>query len=58
MCSQVFSWVGISRQWHHRLSTHPALAYCLGASGVARLFHDGVLRKMAKVNERPIIFAL
>ena len=30
----------------------------LGASGVARLFHDGVLRKMAQVNERPVIFAL
>ncbi|CAF1130091.1 unnamed protein product [Adineta steineri] len=30
----------------------------MGASGVARLFHDGVLRKMAQANERPIIFAL
>ncbi|CAF1115453.1 unnamed protein product [Rotaria sp. Silwood1] len=30
----------------------------MGASGVARLFHDGVLRKMAQINERPIIFAL
>ncbi|UJR14839.1 hypothetical protein I4U23_001824 [Adineta vaga] len=30
----------------------------MGASGVARLFHDGVLKKMAQVNERPIIFAL
>ncbi|CAF2736708.1 unnamed protein product [Rotaria sp. Silwood2] len=30
----------------------------MGASGVARLFHDGVLKKMAQVNDRPIIFAL
>jgi len=30
----------------------------LGASGVARLFHEGVLKKMAKINERPVIFAL
>lgn len=30
----------------------------MGASGVARVFHDGVLKKMSQVNERPIIFAL
>ncbi|CAF0817130.1 unnamed protein product [Adineta ricciae] len=30
----------------------------MGASGVGRLFHDGVLKKMAQANERPIIFAL
>jgi len=30
----------------------------LGASGVARLFHEGVLKKMAAINERPVIFAL
>jgi malic enzyme len=31
---------------------------CLGASGVARLFHDAVLKEMSQANERPIIFAL
>ena len=30
----------------------------LGASGVSRLFHEGVLKKMAQINERPVIFAL
>jgi hypothetical protein len=30
----------------------------LGASGVARLFHEAVLKKMAQINERPVIFAL
>ncbi|CAF2867364.1 unnamed protein product [Rotaria sp. Silwood2] len=30
----------------------------MGASGVARLFLDGVLKKRAQVNDRPIIFAL
>lgn len=29
-----------------------------GATGVARLFHEGVLKKMAAINERPVIFAL
>lgn len=32
--------------------------FYIGASGVARLFHEGVLKKMAQINERPIIFAL
>jgi len=32
--------------------------YLLGASGVARLFHEAVLKKMAQINERPVIFAL
>ncbi|CAF0746727.1 unnamed protein product [Rotaria sordida] len=30
----------------------------MGASGVGRLFHEGVLKKMAQINERPLIFAL
>jgi malic enzyme len=30
----------------------------IGASGVAKLFHDAVLKKMSDINERPIIFAL
>lgn len=30
----------------------------LGASGVSRLFHEAVLKKMAQINERPVIFAL
>jgi len=37
---------------------HVQPSVLMGASGVARLFHDGVLRKMAQVNERPVIFAL
>jgi malate dehydrogenase (oxaloacetate-decarboxylating)(NADP+) len=30
----------------------------MGASGVSRLFHEAVLKKMAQINERPVIFAL
>ncbi|CAF1361487.1 unnamed protein product [Didymodactylos carnosus] len=37
---------------------HVKPSVMMGASGVARLFHEGVLRKMAQINERPIIFAL
>jgi malic enzyme len=35
-----------------------SFVFCVGASGVGKLFHDGVLKKMAQANERPIIFAL
>ena len=30
----------------------------VGASGVGRLFHEAILKKMAQINERPVIFAL
>ena len=29
-----------------------------GASGVGRLFHEAILKKMSQINERPVIFAL
>lgn len=55
MSSRQFLWVNINL-FIKRLTY--LIFFSSGASGVARLFHEGVLKKMAQANERPIIFAL
>ncbi|CAF3769499.1 unnamed protein product [Rotaria sp. Silwood1] len=37
---------------------HVKPSILMGVSGGGRLFHEGVLKKMAQINERPVIFAL